>query len=112
MRIANKQRDELKADYHDIAVKNLKRGLVLREIRTQEKVEISDEAIEAEITKMLGRFGDQVESLRSVLDTPQMRESIQNDLLEQGTIDRIVAIAKGEAPELVADAAEIPTKED
>lgn len=98
MRIANKQRDELKVSYRDVAVKNLKRALVLREIRSAEKLEVTDEAINAEIDRMLGRFGEQAESLRSVLDTPQMRESITNDLLEQGTLDRIVAIAKGEAP--------------
>lgn len=100
MRIANKERDALKADYHDIAIKNLKRALVLREIRAVEKIDVGEAAIDAEITKMLGRFGAQAESLRSVLDTPQMRESIQSDLMEQGTLDRIVAIAKGEAPSL------------
>jgi trigger factor len=100
MRIANKERDALKADYHDIAIKNLKRALVLREIRAVEKIDVSEAAIDGEITKMMGRFGAQAESLRSVLDTPHMRESIQNDLMEQGTLDRIVAIAKGEAPPL------------
>jgi len=41
-----------------------------------------------------------------MLDTPQMRENIKNDLMEQGTLDRVVAIAKGEAPELKAPAVE------
>lgn len=112
MRIANKQRDELKADYRDVAIKNLKRGLVLREIRAVENIEVGADAINAEIDKMLGRFGEQAESLRGVLDTPQMRESIENDLLEKGTLDRIVAIAKGEAPALTAQSDETTTTSD
>lgn len=35
-----------------------------------------------------------------------MRENIKNDLLEQGKLDRVVAIAKGEAPELNAPTVE------
>jgi len=106
MRIANKTKDQLKADYRDIAVKNLKRALTLREIRQVENVDIPESAIDAEIDKMLAQFGEQAASLRGMLDTPQMRENIKNDLMEQGTLDRVVAIAKGEAPALNAPAAE------
>ncbi|MBI1280237.1 MAG: hypothetical protein GC179_19075 [Anaerolineaceae bacterium] len=106
MRIANKTKDEIKADYRDIAIKNLKRALTLREIRLVEAIEIPDSAVEAEIDKMLSQFGEQAASLRGMLDTPQMRENIKNDLLEQSTLDRIVAIAKGEAPALNPPVAE------
>lgn len=106
MRIANKQRDELKKDYREIAIKNLKRALVLREIRQVEAIDVPETAVDAEIDKMLLQFGEQAASLRGMLDTPQMRENIKNDLMEQGTLDRVVAIAKGEAPELNAPAVE------
>ncbi len=106
MRIANKTKDELKKDYREVAVKNLKRALVLREIRQVETIDIPESAIDAEIDKMLLQFGEQAASLRGMLDTPQMRENIKNDLMEQGTLDRVVAIAKGEAPALNAPAAE------
>ncbi len=105
-RISGKSRDQIKDDYKDIAVKNLRRALVLRQIRLTENIDISDEAINAEIDKMLSQFGEQAESLRGMLDTPQMRENIKNDLMEQGTLDRVVAIAKGEAPALDAPVAE------
>ncbi|MBA3869714.1 MAG: hypothetical protein H0X30_11235, partial [Anaerolineae bacterium] len=104
MRITGKQRDELKKDYREVAIKNLKRALVLREIRQVETIDVPESAIDAEIDKMLLQFGDQAASLRGMLDTPQMRENIKNDLMEQGTLDRVVAIAKGEAPALNAPA--------
>ncbi len=102
MRISNKTRDQLKADYRDNAINSLNRALVLREIRQVEDIDVSETAIDGEIDKMLLQFGDQGASLRGILDTPQMRENIKNDLMEQGTLDRIIAIAKGEAPALNA----------
>lgn len=105
IRISGKQREAIKADYHDVAVQNIKRSLVLREVMRTEKIEVSDANIVEQIDKMLGQFGDQAESLRSALDTPAMRENIKNDLMEQGVLDRIVAIAKGEAPTLTEEAA-------
>lgn len=106
IRMSNLKREDIKASYRDNAIRNLKRALVLREIRQVEKIDVADAAIDAEIDKMLVQFGDQAASLRGILDTPQMRENIKNDLMEQGTLDRVVAIAKGEAPALDAPAAE------
>lgn len=103
VRISGKERNAIKADYHDIAIQNIKRSLVLREVMVAEKIAVSDESIGEQIDKMLGQFGDQAESLRSALDTPAMRENIKNDLMEQGVLDRIVAIAKGEAPALTEE---------
>ncbi len=100
MRIANKDRDALKAEYQEPAVRNIKRSLVLRELIRVENIQVSDEAIESEVEKMLGRFGDQAANLRSAIDTPTMRDNIKNDLLQQGVMERIASIAKGEAPEL------------
>jgi trigger factor len=64
--------------------------------------EVPDEKINEQIDNMLKQFGEQAESLRPMLDTPAMRENVRNDLIEQSVLDRIAAIAKGEAPELSA----------
>lgn len=100
IRISGKSRDDLKADYRDAAIRNIKRGLVLREIMKTENIEVPDSAVDAEIDKMMEQFGEQGASLRSALDTPSMRSNIKDDLLQRGVLDRISAIAKGEAPEL------------
>ncbi len=107
IRISGKSRDDLKADYREAAIRNIKRGLVLREVREAEKLEVPDSKVDEEINKMLQQFGDQAESLRSALDTPTMRANIKDDLLQQGVLDRISAIAKGEAPELNAVVEEV-----
>ncbi len=102
MRITNKTREQLKDDYREVATAQIKRAVVLREIRAAEKVEVDPTAVDGEINKMLEQFGPQAEMLRSSLDTPQMRFNILNDMLEKATRDRIIAIARGDAPELPA----------
>ncbi len=109
MRITNKDRDALKADYREIAVKNVRRSLVLREVMRAEKIDATEAAVSEEIEKMLSQFGDQAEQLRPAVDTPSMRQNVRNELLERGVLDRIVEIGKGEAPALVA--AETPSGE-
>jgi trigger factor len=100
IRISGKSRDDLKADYRDAAIRNIKRGLVLREVMRVEQITVPDSSVDAEIEKMMEQFGEQGASLRSALDTPTMRANIKDDLLQRQVLDRIFAIAKGEAPEL------------
>jgi trigger factor len=102
MRITGKNRDEVKADYREVAIQNVKRSLVMRELMTAENLEVNESKVDEQINNMLTQFGEQAESLRPMLDTPAMRENVRNDLLEQSVLDRIVAIAKGEAPEVIA----------
>ncbi len=108
MRISGKSRDDLKADYRDTAIASVKKSLVLRQVMIDEKLQVEDGRIDAEIDRILTQFGEQKEQMRSAFDTPRMRESIKNDLLEQGVLERIVAIAKGEAPPLTDETTSTP----
>ena len=100
VRITGKSKDDLRADYLEIAIRNVKRSLVLREVMRVEQVDVPDDKINEQIDAMLKQFGEQAEALRPMLNTPAMRENVRNDLMEQSVLDRIAAIAKGEAPEL------------
>lgn len=102
MKITNKDRDALKREYHDIAVRTVKRSLVLREVMRAESIEVSDEMIDSELDRMLSQFGEQRSAMRPYFDTPDMRGNIREDLLQQSVMDRIVAIARGEAPTVAA----------
>ncbi|MBI5669372.1 MAG: trigger factor [Chloroflexi bacterium] len=102
MRITGKTREDLYNDYRETAVMNLKRSLVLREVLRAEGLTVAEEAIDEEIERILSQFGAQAEGLRSMFQNESMRNNVRNDLLEQHVLDRIVAIAKGEAPEPTA----------
>jgi trigger factor len=105
MKITGKSHQDLHVDYHDSAVQIIKRSLVLRELIHAEKVDVSDENINEEINRILTRFGEQSENIRPLFDEPSMRENVKGDLLEEQVMQRIAAIAKGEAPPVVSETA-------
>jgi len=108
MSIYKKSTDDLYNDYRPNAVQTVKRSLVLRQLVSSEALLVSDESVNAEIDRVLGRFElDKQEDIRKMFDAPQMRDSVRNDLLRDQVIDRIVAIAKGEKSAL----ASLPTPE-
>jgi trigger factor len=106
--ISNKTRDELAEEYREAGSMTIRRALVLQELRETERIEATDEQVDAEVQRMLAQFGDQAEKLRGAIDTPAMRDNLRNNLTEKATKDRIVAIARGEAPELPAVEAATP----
>jgi FKBP-type peptidyl-prolyl cis-trans isomerase (trigger factor) len=94
--------DDLYNDYHETAAKTVERGLVMRSIMDKEGIAATTEDVASEIDRILAGFGENSEQFRSLFAEPSMRESVENDLLTQRVTDRIIAIAKGEAPELSA----------
>lgn len=101
MKIIGKTKDDLLSDYRDAAVRSLKRGLVLREVVEKERVTVSEEGIGEEIDRILERFDEnRRDDLRTLFLQPGMRENVRSDLMMETVLNRIVAIAKGEAPEV------------
>lgn len=103
MRILGKTRADVEAEQREPVVRDLERGLVLRQIIEDEKLTVSDADIEAEITRLTEAYGEQAAAMRSLFATPAMRERLHGDLTQRQAVDRVIAIAKGEAPELVVD---------
>ncbi len=102
LKIYNRTMDDLYNDYHDSAAATVARGLVMRHLMEKEGVSVTPEDLEAEIDRILGGFGENSAQFRSLFAEPSMRANVENDLLTQRVTDRIIAIAKGEAPELAA----------
>lgn len=97
MSIYKKSADDLYTDYRPMAEQTVKRSLVLRQLVSSETLEVSEDAINSEIDRVVERFeSDRQGDIRKMFDTPQMRDSVRNDLLRDVVIDRIVAIATGE----------------
>lgn len=99
MSVTGQDRDSIKSQYREPAINTIKRGLVLTNVMEAEQVSIGNEQIDARIDEMLTQFGEQAEALRSIFDTPQMRENIARDLLNTAGLERITAIGQGIAPE-------------
>ncbi len=103
-----KTREAYKEDLAPAAEERLKKRLVLGEIVKVENLQVEDGDIEAEIERILERMGSQEEEMRETLESPGGRFMIADDLMTHKAQERIVQIAKGEAPPLeVADPDEV-----
>lgn len=101
--VTGKTTEDLRADYRPQAVENLERSLVLGEVLDAEHIRVNDADLQEELLKIAAQFGDQAQAIMRSLNTPQMRSSVINRLLQEKAFERIAAIGRGTAPELEAD---------
>ena len=96
--------DTLREQYRESAIERLKHGLVLGEIVKQERLNVSDAAVDEEVKERSSRYSDGNPQLQEVLEQffgqEQSRRDIAIGLLTQRAYKRIVEIGKGEAPPL------------
>jgi len=95
----NKTEEELRQELHPLATKRVTRSLTLGKIAEEEKFEVSDAEISAEIENMTKSATENKDELNKFLNTPQARKSIEQVLITRKTIQRLVEIAKGSGEE-------------
>jgi len=91
-----KTEEELKQELRPIAKKRLIQGLVLGKLAEEEKIEISSSEVDNKINEITNDAEDK-ENARQFLSLPQVRQSIEQSLLTQNTLDRLLQIAIGNA---------------
>ncbi|HEX73676.1 MAG TPA: trigger factor [Dehalococcoidia bacterium] len=91
----NKTEEELRGEIRPLSTKRVTNSLVLGKIAEEEKIEVNDTEIEADIEGMVESATDNKDELNKFLNTPQSRESIKRSLISRKTIQRLVEIAKG-----------------
>ena len=91
----NKTEQELREELHPLATKRVTRSLVLGKIVEEEKIEVIDSEIEAEIENMTKSAAENKDEIQKFLNRPQSRESIKELLTTRKTIQQLVEIAKG-----------------
>ncbi len=99
IRMSGTTREELKEQSRDNAIEVIRNSLAMAELQLAEKIEVSEEAIEAEIGRNLARFGEQAAAFRSIYDNPGMRQSLRSELQSRQVLERIASIARGEPGE-------------
>jgi len=95
LRSINKTEEELREELHPLAVKRVTWSLVLEKVTEEEKIEVSDSELEAEIENLTKSAGESKDELEKLLNTPQSHESIKQRLIIRKTIQRLVEIAEG-----------------
>lgn len=95
-------RELMEKQYRGVAEKQVRRHLLLNKIIEQEKMEISDEELDGELTKISGATGQPVDFIKSFYSkNPDKRDGLKHTLLEKKAIDLIIDQATVEkvAPE-------------
>jgi len=91
----NKTEEELRKELRPLATKRATQSLALGKIAEEEKIEVSDSDISAEIENMTKSATENKDELNKFLNTPRSRESIKQVLITRKAIQRLVEIAKG-----------------
>lgn len=102
LRIQNKPMEELREELEPQAATQLKRSLILGQVVQQEGLEVDEEEVGAQIEDISASWGARAEEARSALSSDAGRRELINRLLTTKAVERLVAIAKGEAPELAS----------
>lgn len=82
------------------AEQSARRGLVMGELAHQEKLKVEADEVDAYIASVTSAWGEQADELRQTLYSPDNMRSVANNLLADKAIQRLLAIARGEAPPL------------
>jgi trigger factor len=103
LNMLGKTREAYRSELRPAAEERLKKRLVMVEVSKQEKLELEDEEIEAQINRVSESMGENADQMREFLETTQGRLSVADDLMSTKVQERIVEIGKGEAPPLEAE---------
>jgi trigger factor len=94
---------KLRDEWREQAIEQVRRGLVLRQLITEEKLTVQEHEIDSALEERLSRFNDNEElreQLRSLFRQGRNLEMMTNDILMDKVHDRIEAIVTGNAPDL------------
>lgn len=110
LKISQSTVEQLHPQFRPQALLSVERALTMRQLLEDENIELSEEAVDAEIDKILEVYDvEQREALRGLFTSGGMRDNIKDDVLTQRLMDRLAAIGKGEA-DATTEVAEKPAK--
>jgi len=90
----NKTEEELQQELRPIAKKRLIQGLVLGKLAEEEKIEINASEVDNKVDEIANDAEDK-EKTKQFFSLPQVRQSIEQSLRTQKTMDRLLQIAVG-----------------
>jgi len=93
---ANKTAEEIKQELRPIAQKRLIQSLVLGKLAEEEKIEISSSEVDNKVDEIANDAEDK-EKAKQFFSLPQVRQSIEQSLRTQKTMDQLLQIAIGNA---------------
>ncbi|MDY6875220.1 MAG: trigger factor [Chloroflexota bacterium] len=99
LRIQGETMEELREELKPQAVARLTRAIALGEVVRLEGLEVGEEELDAHIEEVSAAWGARADDVRTSLASGKSRRAMRSRLLADAAVQRLVAIAKGEAEE-------------
>ncbi len=100
LNMIGKTREAYRQDLRPSAEERLRKRLVLNEIARREGLEADPEAVDEQIERMIEMAGPSGEQMREMLESPEGKLSLSEDLIIEQAQELATQIGKGEAPPL------------
>ncbi len=97
LKVTGQTMESLYEQIHPIADYRVRRMLVLGEFALAEGLRVSDEEVDGRIQALSEGLGERADALRAQLEKPENREDLRARILYEKVMDRLLAIARGEA---------------
>ncbi len=94
----NKSGEELREEMRPLATKRVTRTLVLEKVAEEEKIEVSDGEISAELEKLAPTITGNKSEVQKWLNSSQAHSSVEQLLTRRKAMQRLVEIAGGPQP--------------
>ncbi len=96
---ANKTEEEIRQELRPVAKKRLVQSLVLGKLAEQEKIEISSAEVDNKIEEIANDAEDK-EKARQFFSLPQVKQSVEQSLRTEKTLDRLVQLTADNAKDM------------
>lgn len=97
LKMLSKTREAYREELKPTAESRIRRGLALSKIVDLEKLGVDAAELETEIESTSAAYGQRAGQVRDVLSNEDVRRTLHLDLLTQKALNRLSAIARGEA---------------
>ena len=94
---------EMREDYEESAVERVERRLVFQQFVENEKIELTDEEVDAKMEEQLATYDESFREIMRNFMEQQGTMMIRQELLMDKVHERLLAVYAGEAPDLDAE---------
>jgi trigger factor len=95
LKLRNLTTEQYRDLFRPAAEKRVAKSLILEKVAEEEKMEVSDSEIDAEIGRRVENTGEDGKRVQEMLSSLKSREALRNDLLFRKTLDFLVEVATG-----------------
>jgi trigger factor len=92
--------EEFRETFREAAEIRVRRGLVLGKLADTEEIAATVDDIQSELDRMFADLAEDDGRFRNLFDSEMGRETVRRDLINRKTMERLLEIARGEAPEV------------